>query len=281
MKNKMKNIFFSVIMILVAVIFFSCDKSSSTSPEPVIPPVEVPDPPEFLLQNIEVKGTTITVNGYVTTEVPIEIAITYKKKTLDYFTSLSTTVNPGKINVSSPVSATITGLELGTEYQFKMVFTETISKKVTYSKDSTFATSAELKIGDVYKKGVVIKIWDENSKKNILLASERDLTGDFDPSSPPGYGYVRYSEAIALCNNYGPGWVLPDSNQAKQIREAYKVGLLSGFINPIYDSYGRYMTIHIRGNLVFGFTVFSHIYGDRWYPIDTHMGVRAVTVLVV
>ncbi|MBX3008031.1 MAG: hypothetical protein KF816_08400 [Melioribacteraceae bacterium] len=277
----MKHLF--LLLTLVLAIWLPGCGSESSPVKPIEPPIEKPiekpTPATFTLNGIDLKGTTITLTGYVETKEETQVFLEWKNTGASSF--FSTPTEPGTVYNNSLVTVTLSNLELGKTYEFKFKLRDARNGTVTYSRDSMFSIAKNLKIGDLYEKGVVIKIWEENSIKFALLASERDLTTSGFGQPPPGYGGANMDEALALCIKYGTGWRLPDSTEAFLIRDMYKKGVLKNFVDPAWDPYGRYMTKHFAGNTVFAITLFSHPNGDGWMLGNPPISVRAVKIIVV
>ncbi|MEW5843140.1 MAG: fibronectin type III domain-containing protein [Bacteroidota bacterium] len=192
--------------------------------------------------------------------------------TFEYGTSTSygNTINavPNYVNGKATVKATLVGLTPGTTYHFRA---RASNPAFVNGNDMTFVTGTQLQIGDSYKKGVVIDVHTVNGVQHGLLAAPVDLT----PTWGPRFNFFAATEAAT---KYGEGYRLPDSTEMKFVRNAYKLGILTNFVDPNYDSHGIYITsTEMTGNANWIFIVKLYGYDEGgWLNKNSSASSRAV-----
>jgi len=226
-------------------------KFATEPPLPIIPPDSI----VITSVTIEVTATTATIKTTVTTSKTTTVTVEYG------VSSYANTANatPSPINGSMSVSAKISNLTPNTTYKYR------IKAGANYFfGDSTFVTSNQLQIGDTWKNGIVISI------NPGLLAAPVDLT--------PTWGVgLNYFAAKEVATKYGEGYRLPDSTEAKLIKKAKDMGILTNFVDPNYDSRGIYLTsTEMTGNTDWVFYIGMHTSLNGWINKGSSASSRAV-----
>lgn len=252
-----KYFFISLLLILGA--------CNHTPVEPIIPPDSI----KITSTTIEVTATTAVIKITVSTNKSITVSVEYGVSS--YANIVNATPNP--INGSMSVSAKLSELTPNTVYKYRIKG----SGAADYLSDSTFTTSSQLQIGDSYKKGIVIEVHTIGGIQHGLLASPVDQTTTGFGQNPPNYGAATFIEAQQLCKNYGDGYRLPDSTEAKLMKKAKDAGILTNFVDPNYDSLGIYFTsTEMLGNTDWVFYIGIHENFNGWINKRNSVSSRAV-----
>ena len=177
--------------------------------EPIIPPSSI----VITSITVETTATTVIIRTTVTTNKTTTMTVEYGE---GYVNSANTTPDPIKGSMS--VSAKISNLTPNTTYPFR--FKEAGSNN--YFNGSTFTTKSDLLVGDSYKNGIVAEVHMVNGVQHGLLVALVDQS-----DSTKG---MTYAEAIVACAKYGEGYHLPDSTEAKIMKNAFDSGILNNIV---------------------------------------------------
>jgi hypothetical protein len=141
-RNKMKKIKLFILPLLL--ILGACKQNPV---EPIIPPESI----VITSVTIEVTATTAVLKTTVTTSKTITMTVEYG---VGNYTS-TTNANPSSINGNMSVSARLSGLTPNTTYKYRI---KAIGNTTSYFNDSTFTTSSQLQIGDVYQEWTIFSV---------------------------------------------------------------------------------------------------------------------------
>ena len=150
---KTLKVFFVLFLILL-------EACNSTSTEPTIPPEVIVTVPFIEITTTATTAdikSTVNTNGAVN-NISVEYGIGNYANT--------TNAVPTSFSVNTVVNTKLTELVPNTKYQFRVKAVTGTKNVVQYITDSTFTTSSQLQIGDVYKKGVVIEVHSVNGTQH-------------------------------------------------------------------------------------------------------------------